>query len=190
MQKITSSYFFGIGNLKNIKVTVTVALFVAISIISGKFLAIPIGDTLRFSFENLTIILSGVLFGPVIGGITGIAADLIGCILRGYTINPILTLGAALIGFISGILYRLFYKPPLSFRIAVSTFFAHLIGSVLIKSWGLSLFYSLPFIVTLLSRCVNYAIVFAAEFIVLLILMKNRGFIGQINKIRGNNNEL
>ena len=187
MQKFSGKDFWGISYLKNIKVTATVALFVAISIVSGKFLAISIGDTLRFSFENLTIILSGILFGPLVGCITGIVADLIGCVLRGYTINPILTLGAALIGFISGALYHFLKNTHISFSLAVSSFFAHLIGSVLIKSFGLSVFYSLPFVVTLISRCINYAVVFTAEFIVLLILMKNRGFTGLINKIRGKN---
>lgn len=185
MHKNKIRHFFGLQNLKNVKVMVTVALFVAISIVAGKFLAISIGDTLRFSFENLTIILSGILFGPVVGGITGIAADLIGCILRGYTINPILTLGAAFIGFTAGIIFSSLKKCAMTFRIAVCTFSAHLIGSVFVKSWGLAAFYSLPFDVTLLSRCVNYTVVFAAEFIVILILMKNKGFMGQIDKIKG-----
>lgn len=186
MQKSSISNFFGIGNLKNIKVTVTVALFVAISIISGKFLAVSIGDTLRFSFENLTIILSGILFGPVVGAVTGIAADLIGCILRGYTINPILTLGAACIGFISGFMYYAITRCSVTFRVLISTFSSHLIGSVLIKTAGLSWFYSLPFNITLISRAINYSVVFAAEFFVLMILIKNKAFMGQISKIRGN----
>ena len=45
--------FWGIKKLKNIKVLSSVALFAAISIVSGKFLAISIGDTIRISFENL-----------------------------------------------------------------------------------------------------------------------------------------
>lgn len=184
MQK--NNNFLGIGNLKNVKVTVTVALFVAISIVSGKFLAISIGDTLRFSFENLTIILSGILFGPIVGGITGVAADLIGCVLRGYAINPVLTLGAALIGFLSGLIYYCLKKCPVPLRLGLSAFVAHLVGSVLIKSWGLSWFYTLPFGVTILSRSVNYAVVVVAEYIVLLIILKNKAFMNQISKIRGN----
>lgn len=198
--------FFGIENLKNVRVMVTLALFVSISIVTGKFLAISVGETLRFSFENLTIILSGILFGPIPGAITGIVADLIGCILRGYAINPILTIGAMTIGFLSGVLYNLLKNTPSFLRIAISVFSAHLIGSVIIKSFGLlivsfdiklnrlffRLFFrlllnNLPVVTTLIiSRCANYAVVFVAEFIVIMLLMKNRGFINQINRIRGN----
>ena len=185
MSKIKSNSFFELHNFTNTKVMVTVALFVAISIISGKFLAFSIGDTLRFSFENLTVILSGFAFGPVMGAFSGVAADLIGCVLRGYTINPILTFGAAVIGFLSGLIYKLLFKRRLWIKITVSVFFSHLIGSVIIKSFGLALFYGAPYVYTVLTRTLNYSVVFIAETLVLAVLMKNKAFIKQIDTIRG-----
>ena len=73
----------------NLKTLVICSLFVAISIVCGKYLAIRGGDILRFSFENLPIILAGIAFGPLAGAVVGVVADLLGCLLVGYAINPI-----------------------------------------------------------------------------------------------------
>ena len=85
----------------NLKITVLLAMMVAISILMGKYLAINMGETLRFSLENTPIILSGIAFGPLAGAAVGIVADLVGCLMVGYTINPIVTLGAAVIGILT-----------------------------------------------------------------------------------------
>ena len=61
-----------------LRVTVALSLMVAISIVCGKYLAFSVGEFLRFSFENLPIILSGILFGPAAGALVGIVADLVG----------------------------------------------------------------------------------------------------------------
>ncbi len=79
------------------KVMVISALLAALSIVLGKFLNIPIGDSIRISFENLPVIMSSIFFGPVVGAITGAAADIVGCILKGYSINPFITFGAVCI---------------------------------------------------------------------------------------------
>ena len=84
-----------------LRVTVFSALLAAISIVCGKYLAFNMGDFLRFSFENLPIIFAGMAFGPLIGALVGVVADLVGCLLVGYAINPIITVGAAAIGLIS-----------------------------------------------------------------------------------------
>ncbi len=182
--------FLGVSNLKNLKVIITVALFSAISFVFGKFLAIPVGDYMRFSFENLPIILSGILFGPLTGCITGIVADIIGCILRGYAINPILTLGAAIIGFVGGAISNLTkrLKQPLMLIITVAV--SHLLGSVIVKSIGLSIWYSMDFLFTLMWRSVNYLVVGIAEIIVLHLILKNEGFKKQIRSLGGGKYEL
>ena len=176
--------FLGIRQLKNVKVLVCVALFVAISIVLGKFLAISIGDAFRLSFENLTIILTGMMFGPIAGALAGICADLLGCILRGYSIIPILTVGAALIGFISGLLYNSFSKVSVLWKVLISTSVSHILGSVIVKTIGLTLYYDMPFCETLVLRSLNYLIVITAETFVLCVLIKNKGFITQLDRIK------
>ena len=90
-----------------VKGLVTLAMLMALSIVLGKFLNIPIGDSIRISFENLPLILSGILFGPVAGMITAVCADLLGCLLRGYAIIPLITVAAGVIGLLSGLMSKL-----------------------------------------------------------------------------------
>ena len=157
-----------------LRVTVTCSLLVAVSVVCGKFLQFPVGEALRFSFENLPILLGGMVFGPLAGALTAVVADLIGCLAVGYAINPLVTLGAAAIGFIGGLVYRLVRKLPRGGRIALSVAAAHLIGSVVIKTFGLAQFYTLPFGALMLWRLLNYVIVGTAEALLLTVLLKNK----------------
>ena len=177
-------------NLKNVKILAVSALFAAISFICGKFLAFNIGDTIRFSFENLPLMLVGILFGPTVGAVTAISADVIGCLLRGYAINPVLTLAAAFIGFASGLIFKAFKSFALPVRLTASVFICHAIGSVIIKTVGLCLWYNLPFYITVIERTLNYLIVAGIELAILIVLLKNKAFVNQMTKFTGVKNEL
>ena len=168
-----------------LRLTVTLSLLAAIGIILGKFLAFNVTEFMRFSLENTTIIFSGVIYGPMIGFAVGAVQDIVGCIAVGYTINPIITLGSASVGLVSGLTFRLVGRAPMPFRISLSVLTAHTVGSVLIKSVGLSVFYSYPLLVTVLWRILNYAIVGAAEAFILCMLLKSKPLLTQISKTVG-----
>ena len=155
------------------KSIVRIALLAAISLIFGKFLAVSIGDWFRFSFENLPILLCGYLFGVPSGILCGIVADLVGCLLRGYSINPIITLGAAIIGAAAGCFGKkgLLKKPCLALSVGT----AHLIGSIVIKTYGIHLFYATPY-AALLWRLPSYAVIALVEYTLIRILLKSKGF--------------
>ncbi len=180
--------FLKTNNLSNVRIMVTAAIFIAISIVCGKFLAFG-SDSIRFSFENTPIILSGMLFGPSVGLFTGLVADLIGCVLRGYAINPILTLAAALMGFLSGIIFGSL-KKHIKAATILSVVICHTVCSIIIKTVGLCVWFELPFLLTLASRAVNYLIVGTADAVVLLLIIKNKAFSKQISQITGVKNEL
>jgi ECF transporter S component (folate family) len=168
-----------------LKVVAMLAILSAISIILGKYLAIRVGDVLRFSFENLPIIFAGMVFGPVAGVLVGVVADLIGCLMVGYTINPIVTLGGAAIGAVSGILSFIFTKIAKvhpAVKVITTVLISHLLGSVVIKTFGLAVFYDMPFIILMLWRLLNYVIVGALEGVVLFLLLKNKAISNQVSK--------
>ena len=165
-------------------VMVASALLAALSIVFGKYFAIRVSDTMRFSFENLPILLAGMAFGPVTGVLVAVAADLIGCLMVGYTINPIITVGGAVVGLLGGALYRLLSKMPHLFRVTLTVMTAHLIGSVLIKTIGIVVFYHYPLWEWMLWRLFNYTVVGAAETVLLYIILKNRAIQSQIGVIR------
>ena len=170
----------------NLKLAVILALLSAISIVAGKYLGINAGEFMRFSLENMPIIFAGIAFGPVAGAIVGVIADLIGCALMGWAPIPWITVGAAAIGFISGIVPIILKKAYLPFPLVVmvSVFCAHLFGSVLIKTIGLSLQSGTPYIILMLWRVLNYTIVGSLDGAILYILFKNKGIQSQISAIR------
>ena len=165
------------------RVPAVLAALSAIGIILGKFLAFNITESMRFSLENITIIFVGIVFGPALGGTVGAVQDLVGCVAVGYAINPIITLGSAAIGVISGLIFKVLKGVKADFRIGISVLTAHAVGSVLIKSFGLSLFYSLPLGATIAWRILNYTVVGAVEIFLLCLLLKSKQILAQINKI-------
>lgn len=93
----------------------TMAFFSTLSIILTRFFSfmIPLGGlpTLSIGFGGVPIMLSGILFGPISGGIVGLVSDLIGFLINdrggiyhvGFTINSVLT------GIVPGLIF-LFIK--------------------------------------------------------------------------------
>ena len=179
MQKKKKNVIFG-----SLKIMLAVAFLAAVSVICGKYLAIPGGDVLRFSFENLPILLVGMAFGPIAGLVTGVTADLVGCVLVGYSINPLVTVGAGAIGLCAGLLFRLCKSLPTVLQVGISVFSAHLVGSVIIKTFGLAAYYAYPVPVLMAWRGLNYLIVGAVEFLLLLILFRNKAVINQLDRMK------
>jgi len=91
---------------------VKAGLLAAISIVLTRFLSlmVPLGGlpALRVGFGPIPIILSGMLFGPVVGALTGVVADVIGFMINptGGIFFPGFTFSAALNGIISGVLFH------------------------------------------------------------------------------------
>lgn len=158
----------------SLKIMVMSAIFVALSIVCGKYLKIPVGDIMRFSFENLPVLMAGIAFGPIVGGVVGVAADLIGCVLVGYAINPVVTVGAAVIGVGGGVMFRVLKRLPLFPRTLIAVVTPHIVGSVVIKTIGLAAFYSMPLWELMLWRLLNYAVVATLEVILIYMLLKNK----------------
>ena len=129
---------------KHLRLLLLMSLFSALSIVFGKLLAFNIGDTVRISFESLPILFAGVFLGPLCGAVVGAVADLLGCLLVGYAINPIITLGAVAIGLLSGVIFRIAKPLPMAVRLFFAVFIAHIFGSVLIKTVGLIVYYESP----------------------------------------------
>lgn len=170
-----------------LKMIVALAMLSAISIICGKYLGINAGEFMRFSLENMPIILAGMAFGPLAGGAVGLVADLVGCVMVGWVPIPWVSVGACLIGVLAGAVRLMLKKTTLPSPIVtvITVFAAHFIGSVLIKTIGLWSMYSTPYFVLMLWRILNYAIVGTIDGIIVHILLRNKGIKQQIKEIGG-----
>lgn len=166
----------------NTRVLIVSALLAAMSIVFGKFLQIPIGDSIRISFENLPVLMAGIFFGPVVGAVTGAAADIIGCFMKGYAINPVITLGAACIGFISGAVYHKFFKDKEIERVMAAVMTAHIIGSMIVKSAGLMYYFHTP-VSVIAYRIPVYLIIGNTEAFIINSLLRNKAFKAELEKV-------
>lgn len=157
----------------SLRVPVTAALLAALSIVLGKFAAISIGDTIRISFENLPLILASVILGPLWGMGSAVCADLLGCVLRGYGIIPLITFAQAMMGLVPGLFTRLVFRRTSAPAVAASVMLSHVICSMGIKTAALHFSYGSPFLPLLGSRVLLYLAIGAAEAYICAMLVRN-----------------
>ena len=79
---------------------VCVSALTAIYLILSRFLAINIGGFGRIQLGVVARIMAGIWFGPFAGALCGLVSDLLGCLIQGYAVNPLITLAAILWGVI------------------------------------------------------------------------------------------
>lgn len=170
-----------LGIFKNVETIVVMALFIALSIVFGKLLAINFLDNFRISLENTPTILAAVVYGPLAGAIVGGLSDLIGCLLVGYAINPIITAGAVAVGIAAGLLAKLLLRENNHFsragcflRCLFTIVPAHFIGSVILKTYGLYVYFGSPLFFTFSVRFGIYAVTSVIEAVILYILYNRK----------------
>ena len=168
---------------KNIRALTTSAMLTAMSVIIGiickNFLNFG-GGLFRITFENLPIILTGILYGPIVGGAVGIATDLISYFLSSqiYPPNLIVTVGAMAVGVVSGIVSRFIVKKRGYAQIIISGAAAHIVGSMIIKPIGLFQFYQW----SVLFRIPLYLVIAPIEILILCLLYRSSAFRRVIDK--------
>ena len=112
----------------------------------------------------------------------GALADMIGGILAGYAINPLITLGAASIGLVGGWLWQtLPHTLRLGQRLLLSVVAAHVVGSIVINSLALHIFYGYAWSV-LAARVPNALILTAVNTVLLRLLMENKAVMAAVKK--------
>jgi ECF transporter S component (folate family) len=167
--------------LRNIRVLTGAALLTAVSFVLA-YLAKSIFGTgpIRITLENLPIFFGSILFGPVIGMIIAVGADLLSCLQSGMTPNLIVAVGAALIGSLSGVLYRyVLAKQREGVRLFLTVFLSHLLGSMIVKSFGLYLYFGWA----ILYRIPIYIGISIIEALLLRYLTGSQSLMRQIGKV-------
>lgn len=154
------------------------AALAALSVILARILGFQPLPYLRLSFEDLPIILAGLLFGPAAGALTGVAADLAGGLLSPYGINPVFTVGPMAMGLSAGLLRGLVIRRADYPRLLA----AILPGAVLGRAiWNGCWLYALGFAgadaalaLLLAQRLLQYAVVSCLNAALILALFRAR----------------
>lgn len=169
----------------NVKVLTLAAMLTTMSVVIGilckNFLTFNV--YYRITFENLPVIFAGVLFGPFVGAAVGVCADMISCLCSANpVVNPIISVGALAVGFLSGYVAHHFTFPNENARLALSVAAAHLIGQVAIKSVGKMLWYAMPWWGVFLGLGIS-VIVGILEFYAIRGLLNHSGVRGELGKV-------
>ncbi len=156
------------------------ALLAALSVVMARVLCFATPDGIRWSADKFPLFLAGLLFGPVLGGLTGFTADFLGSIMQ-FGFNPLLCPPAILYGVFGGLLRHFIRKNPNILRLAVSYLFPVVLGSILYQSLALSYFYFdgtlwAGFLYYLGTRTFQFSIMLVAEVAILFLLLKSKIF--------------
>lgn len=144
----------------SVKTMVFVALLVALHLVLTRVLVIELG-AYRISLGSICTVLTGLWFGPVAGAVGGFAADIIGCFMKGYAINPLIDAAAIMWGLIPGLTKRFIVnrsKTGKTIGICVSVFITGVISSLVLTTAGLVWFMGYNFYAIIPGRLVQFVI--------------------------------
>ncbi len=147
------------------------AILTAISIVLSRFLSIFISQTLKIGFSSIPLMLCGLMFGPLVGAMSGLAADLIGAMIflggqfhLGFTLSSILT--AVIPALVKKYLIK--DKKNSTLLIVVSVILTFLVAHLLLNSLWLTQLYGMTYPAMMISRAPKVII----EAILNIIIMK------------------
>jgi ECF transporter S component (folate family) len=158
---------------------VYMALLTSISIVLTRIASLRIAiagvEGIRIGLGDLPVILAGMTFGPISGGMVGALSD-----ITGYFINPMgpymphFTLVKALSGIIPGIMFMLSDRGCRSIPyIGWTVFVTQLITSTVLTPYFLQIIFGIPMAVTILPRIIALAVyTIAFPFIIHTLLVR------------------
>ena len=139
---------------------VSLALLCAMEIVLARFCVIWITNSIKITFEAIPILLAGLLFGPLAGGLVGAASDILGAaFLSGLGWTPALTVTPILLGVLPGLLRPLLLKKSNLPRFFTVTFPGFILGSMLWTTCWLSFLYGTPLTALLMVRVPLYCMI-------------------------------
>ena len=153
------------------------ALLASIGAVMSAFFSIelPMGGVkmVEISLTPIPIIIAGVFFGPIAGGLVGFVADtagfFMGVQLGAY--NPIFSITMALFGVIAGLFYMK-SKTNSVWKAIGATTVSQVVVSVTLNTLAVWLFYGVPLMVLLPTRLLSAAVELPVYVFLMLLLIK------------------
>lgn len=157
--------------MKTTRTVVFLGLFVAMNIILVRFLSFMPIPTVRINFGFISAILSSVMFGPLLGGVTGAVSD-----IAGYVIMPNGPFfpGFTISAFINGVIYGLilYRKPNTIVRLIIASVLGIVFVDVLLNTVWLEILYNKGILAILPARLLKSAVMLPVQVIVIYVLRK------------------
>lgn len=137
---------------------VFMSVLVAMTLVLSRMLAIDLGFA-RFTLGSICTIMAGLWFGPAAGAACGFAADILGCLMQGYAVNPLITVGAMCWGIIPALMKPLMTggKVRKTVVLCLSVLLSSLAGTMGFTYAGLVLVLGYDFWAILPTRLAQFA---------------------------------
>jgi len=165
------------SNRISTKSLVLAAIFVSMNIILSRLGAIMLfNGSVRFSFGNIPLILSGLILGPVVGAMTGGISDLLGFFINshGGAFHPGFTLSSILTGAIPGLVMLLSpTKRSSLFNVVISNISILIIVSLVLNTYWLSQLQGNAYLVLLPARAATSIIITVLNILITYPLIKS-----------------
>ncbi len=165
------------SNRLSTKSLVLSAIFVSMNIILTRIGAIMLfGGSVRFSFGNVPLILSGLVLGPLAGAMTGLVGDLLGTIINshGAGFHPGFTLSAILTGLLPGLIVITNGRKRSSlFNIVLSNIAILIIVSLLLNTYWLSQLQGNAYLALLPARAISSIVITGINIFITYSLAKS-----------------
>lgn len=172
--------FFAKGYTGGVKTLVLLAFLTALSVVLSRLLSINTHNV-RVGLVNVPILLAGLLYGPFAGALVGFGADLTGSLLlSSFGYMPLMGISPLLLGAIPGLMKPILLRKSVSpLRLGAVIVTAQLITSIGWTSYCIYLLYGTPLRELLMIRIPLYALMMAAETVVIWMMIRSGIFRSQ-----------
>ena len=158
------------------KVIVYGALFAALAAVLGQLLAIRPTESTKFTLDKCVLFLSGMFFGPLVGGMTGFVAEFAGGNLLGRGFTLWLSIPAIAYGVAGGLFRQMLAKKFTVPRLTLAYLCPTALAAVVIQSAALAWTYNAAtfwetFCVNLVSRSIQFSIMLVVEVAIIYLLI-------------------
>lgn len=149
-------------NIFDLRTLIILALLAALGAVFSAFLSIelPLGGMklVEISLTPIPVMIAGIFFGPLAGGLVGLVADTGGFFMgvQHGAYNPAFSITMALFGVIAGLFYLWNKKNTVWKAIGTATV-AQVVCSVILNTLLIWLFYGVPIKVLLPTRAISAA---------------------------------
>ncbi len=144
----------------NLRSAITCALLAALGAVFSAYLSIeiPVSGTklVEISLAPVAVMIAGIFFGPLLGGMVGFVTDTAGFFLgvQHGAYNPVFSVTMALFGVIAGLMF--FKTKEIKWpRVLITVILAQAVCSVILNSAAIHWFYGVPLQVLLWPRAIS-----------------------------------
>lgn len=147
----------------NIRTMIIMALLAALGAVFSAFLSLELSftgvKTVELSLTPLPVMLAGIFFGPLAGGIVGFVADTAGFFMGAPmgAYNPVFSLTMALFGVIAGLFYIRSKKNTI-WKATGMALTAQVVCSLVLNTFLVWAFYGVPLAVLIPPRLIGAAV--------------------------------